>query len=59
MEDGLDSNGVFCTTRLREANAYQSATIPMTIEPGDYLLRAEFLTLNNAGPKSIGGEEQP
>ncbi|KAA8909303.1 glycosyl hydrolase family 61-domain-containing protein [Sphaerosporella brunnea] len=59
MEDGLDSNGVFCTTRLRKSNAYQSAKIPMSIAPGDYLLRAELLTLKNAGPKSVGGQEQP
>jgi len=58
-EDGLDAKGVFCTTRLREADAPMPATIPSTLEPGDYLLRAEMLTLNNAGPKSIGGEEQP
>jgi len=59
MEDGLDSKGVFCTTRLREADALQEVTIPSTIEAGDYLLRAEFLTLNDAAPKSIGGKETP
>jgi len=58
-EDGLDSNGTFCTTRLREANAPQPGVIPQDIEAGDYLLRGEFLTLNNAGPASIGGAEQP
>jgi hypothetical protein len=58
-EDGLDSNGTFCTTRLREANAPQPGVIPQNIEAGDYLLRGEFLTLNNAGPASIGGAEQP
>ncbi|KAI5857764.1 glycosyl hydrolase family 61-domain-containing protein [Tricharina praecox] len=59
MEDGLDSNGVFCTTRLREANALQEVTIPSSIEAGDYILRAEFLTLNDAGAKSIGGQASP
>jgi hypothetical protein len=58
-EDGLDKDGVFCSTRLREANAPQPATVPKSLKPGDYLFRAEMLTLNNAGPKSIGGEEQP
>lgn len=58
-EDGLDSSGTFCTDRLREADASQPAAIPSNIEPGDYLLRAEMLTLNNAGPASLGGEEQP
>lgn len=59
MEDGLDQKGVFCTTRLREADALQEVTIPSTIEAGDYLLRAEFLTLNDAAPKSTGGKETP
>lgn len=59
MEDGLDSKGVFCTTRLREADALQEVTIPSTIEAGDYLLRAEFLTLNDAAAKSAGGKETP
>jgi hypothetical protein len=58
-EDGLDQNGVFCSTRLRKANAPYKATIPTSMAPGDYLLRAEMLTLNNAGSYSIGGQEQP
>lgn len=48
-EDGL-LNGVFCTDRLRLANLPQPGVLPTDIAPGDYLMRAEFLTLNNAGP---------
>ncbi len=43
-EDGLDSNGTFCTTRLREANAPQPGVIPQNIEAGDYLLRGGMFT---------------
>ncbi|KAI5820763.1 glycosyl hydrolase family 61-domain-containing protein [Pyronema omphalodes] len=58
-EDGLDQNGVFCSTRLRKANAPYKVTIPTTMAPGDYLLRAEMITLNNAGSYAIGGQEEP
>ncbi|RPA90414.1 hypothetical protein L873DRAFT_1821144 [Choiromyces venosus 120613-1] len=58
-EDGLDAAGTFCTDRLRLANAPQPGVIPKNIPSGDYLIRAELLTLNNAGPASIGGQEQP
>ncbi|KAH0611313.1 uncharacterized protein H6S33_010578 [Morchella sextelata] len=58
-EDGLDSAGTFCSDRIRLANAPQAGIIPTNIEPGDYLIRAEMITLNNAGPASMGGLEQP
>jgi len=58
-EDGLDSSGTFCTDRLRLANAPQPAVVPKNIPAGDYLFRAEILTLNNAGPASMGGAEEP
>lgn len=54
-DDGL-IDGVFCTDRLRLANAPQPGNIPSGIAPGDYLMRAELLTLNNAGPT---GARQP
>lgn len=54
-DEGL-TDGVFCTDRLRLANAAQSGSIPHGIAPGDYLMRAEFLTLNNAGAT---GARQP
>ena len=57
--DSVDSAGVFCTDRLRLANAPQPGVIPNNIPPGDYLLRGEFLTLNNAGPANLGGAEEP
>lgn len=59
MESGLDGSGVFCTDRIRLVNGHLDAMIPTTIAAGDYLVRAELLTLNNAGPKSIGGQEEP
>ena len=59
MGDGLDAAGVFCTDRLRLADAPQRATIPAGLAPGDYLLRAELLTLNDAAPRADGGNEQP
>lgn len=58
-EDGLDSAGTFCTDRIRLANAPQQGIIPTNIEPGDYLIRAEMITLNDAGPANMGGAEQP
>lgn len=58
-EDGLDSSGTFCTDRLRLANAPQPGVVPKNIPAGDYLFRAEILTLNNAGPASLGGAEEP
>jgi len=58
-EDGLDSSGTFCTDRLRLANAAQPAVVPKNIPAGDYLFRAEILTLNNAGPANMGGAEEP
>lgn len=58
-EDGLDSAGTFCTDRLRLANAPQPAVVPKNIPAGDYLFRAEILTLNNAGPANMGGAEEP
>lgn len=51
-DDGL-VDGVFCTDRLRLANAPQPGNIPAGIAPGDYLMRVEFLTLNNAGPPAL------
>lgn len=54
-DEGL-TDGVFCTDRLRLANAPQPGSIPHGIAPGDYLMRAEFLTLNNAGAT---GARQP
>ncbi|CUS09945.1 unnamed protein product [Tuber aestivum] len=57
-EDGLDSAGTFCTDRLRKANAPQPGVVPKNIPPGDYLYRAEILTLNNAGPANMGGAEE-
>ncbi|KAH8147329.1 uncharacterized protein LAJ45_08485 [Morchella importuna] len=58
-EDGLDSAGSFCSDRIRLANAPQAGIIPRNIESGDYILRAEMITLNDAGPASRGGAEQP
>ncbi|KAI5810281.1 putative endo-beta-1,4-glucanase D [Peziza echinospora] len=52
-------DGVFCTDILRLSNALERCTIPKTIANGDYLLRAELLTLNNAGSYAIGGQEEP
>ncbi|PWW73699.1 Lytic polysaccharide monooxygenase, partial [Tuber magnatum] len=58
-EDGLDSAGTFCTDRLRLANAPQPGVVPKNIAPGDYLFRSEIVTLNNAGPANMGGQEEP
>lgn len=53
-------NNDFCTDRLRKASAPQTGTIPSGIEPGDYLIRAELITLNDAAPaQDAGGKEQP
>ena len=46
--DGVENNE-FCTTRLNNADAPLKAVIPSSLAPGDYLLRAEILTLNNVG----------
>ncbi|KAF3911138.1 hypothetical protein AA313_de0207684 [Arthrobotrys entomopaga] len=54
-EDGVDQDGVFCTTRMRENGGFFSGTVPKHLENGDYLIRAETITLNNAGPP----EDQP
>ena len=56
--DSVDIDGVFCADRLRLANAPQPGVIPSILAPGQYLLRAELLALNNAGPASLGGAEQ-
>ncbi|EPS35788.1 hypothetical protein H072_10712 [Dactylellina haptotyla CBS 200.50] len=47
-EDGVDQNGVFCTTRMRNNGGVFSARVPKHLENGDYLIRAETITLNNA-----------
>ncbi|KAK6343881.1 hypothetical protein TWF696_007535 [Orbilia brochopaga] len=47
-EDGVDDRGVFCTTRMRENGGFFSGTVPKGLEEGDYLIRAETITLNNA-----------
>ena len=52
-------SGVFCTDRLRLANSPQPGVIPFNIAPGDYLIRAEILALNNAAPTEVGGNQQP
>ncbi|KAG0126959.1 glycosyl hydrolase family 61-domain-containing protein [Tuber indicum] len=57
--DGVDSSGTFCTDRIRSRNDPQSASVPKNIPAGDYIFRAEILTLNNAGPASLGGQEEP
>ncbi|KAJ6260019.1 hypothetical protein Dda_5664 [Drechslerella dactyloides] len=47
-EDGVDGRGVFCTTRMRENGGFFSGTVPKGLQEGDYLIRAETITLNNA-----------
>ncbi|KAF3940821.1 hypothetical protein ABW19_dt0203478 [Dactylella cylindrospora] len=47
-EDGVDSTGKFCTTRMRENGGFFTGTVPKHLENGDYLIRAETVTLNNA-----------
>ncbi|EWC43936.1 hypothetical protein DRE_01288 [Drechslerella stenobrocha 248] len=47
-EDGVDSNGVFCTTRMRLNGGFFTGIVPKHLENGDYLIRAETITLNNA-----------
>ncbi|KAK6532017.1 hypothetical protein TWF694_003180 [Orbilia ellipsospora] len=54
-EDGVDKDGVFCTTRMRKNGGFFSGTVPKHLENGDYLVRAETVTLNNAEPP----EDQP
>ncbi|KAF3901448.1 hypothetical protein ABW21_db0204755 [Orbilia brochopaga] len=47
-EDGVDNHGVFCTTRMRENGGFFSGFVPKGLQEGDYLIRAETITLNNA-----------
>ena len=52
-------DGVFCSDVLRLANAPMRTYLPKSIANGDYLVRTEILTLNNAGSSAIGGLEEP
>ncbi|KAF3317446.1 hypothetical protein TWF173_011101 [Orbilia oligospora] len=47
-EDGVDEDGVFCTSKMRLNGGFFTGIIPKHLENGDYLIRAETITLNNA-----------
>ncbi|KAK6535914.1 hypothetical protein TWF281_000164 [Arthrobotrys megalospora] len=47
-EDGVDKDGIFCTSRMRLNGGFFTGTVPKHLENGDYLIRAETITLNNA-----------
>ncbi|RVD80227.1 uncharacterized protein DFL_008129 [Arthrobotrys flagrans] len=48
-EDGVDQDGMFCTSRMRLNGGLFTGVVPKHLENGDYLIRAETITLNNAG----------
>ncbi|KAK6516201.1 hypothetical protein TWF506_006111 [Arthrobotrys conoides] len=48
-EDGVDQDGVFCTSRMRTNGGIFTGVVPKHLENGDYLIRAETITLNSAG----------
>ncbi|KAK6362704.1 hypothetical protein TWF730_000160 [Orbilia blumenaviensis] len=52
-EDGVDRSGIFCTSRMRLNGGLFTGVIPKHLENGDYLIRAETLTLNNAGKPNL------
>ncbi|KAK6357646.1 hypothetical protein TWF718_001954 [Orbilia javanica] len=47
-EDGVDRDGIFCTSRMRLNGGFMTGVVPKHLENGDYLIRAETITLNNA-----------
>ncbi|KAK6508916.1 hypothetical protein TWF481_003684 [Arthrobotrys musiformis] len=47
-EDGVDHDGVFCTSRMRLNGGLITGVVPKHLENGDYLIRAETVSLNNA-----------